>query len=83
MNYFFSKKKFIVAEIGNNHEGSFDVAKKLIYKAKEAGVDAVKFQTFRTENYISETNKDRFNLLKRFELTKDDFLKLSKVAKKK
>lgn len=35
---------FIVAEIGNNHQGSFELAVKLIEKAKEAGVDAVKFQ---------------------------------------
>lgn len=35
---------FIVAEIGNNHQGSFELAVKLIEKAKEAGADAVKFQ---------------------------------------
>ena len=37
-------KLIIVAEIGKNHEGSFKIAKKLIQKASEAGVDAVKFQ---------------------------------------
>ncbi len=35
---------FIVAEIGNNHNGDMEIAKQLIMKAKEAGVDAVKFQ---------------------------------------
>ena len=40
------KKPFIIAEIGNNHEGSFSNAKKLINEAKKTGVDAVKFQTF-------------------------------------
>ena len=35
---------FIIAEIGNNHNGSMEIARKLIYKAKEVGVDAVKFQ---------------------------------------
>jgi len=43
------KKTFIIAEIGNNHEGSFSVACKLIKEAKRAGVDAVKFQTFDTK----------------------------------
>ena len=33
-----NKKTFIVAEIGNNHEGSFNLAKKLIDKAKDCGV---------------------------------------------
>lgn len=35
---------FIIAEIGNNHNGDMDIARELIRKAKEAGVDAVKFQ---------------------------------------
>ena len=82
MNYFFPNKKLIVAEIGNNHEGSFITAKKLILKAKEAGVDAVKFQTFKTENYINKKNKKRFNLLKKFELSNEEFFKLSVMAKK-
>ena len=42
---FDSKKSFIVAEIGNNHEGSFLNAKKMIKLAAKAKVDAVKFQT--------------------------------------
>ena len=40
------KQVFIVAEIGNNHEGDFGVAQELVRKAASAGVDAVKFQTF-------------------------------------
>ena len=42
-----SKKIFIVAEIGNNHEGNFQLAKKLIYEAYRCGVDAVKFQVLK------------------------------------
>ena len=75
------KKTFIIAEIGNNHEGSFNVACKLIKKAKEAGVDAVKFQTFETKNYISQSDVERFEKLKKFELTKEEFYKLSLLAK--
>ncbi len=40
------KKVMIIAEIGNNHEGNFQLAKNLIKSAAESGADAVKFQTF-------------------------------------
>ena len=76
------KKTFIIAEIGNNHEGSFNVACKLIKEAKNAGVDAVKFQTFKTEDFISPHEKKRFKKLKKFELSYKDFEKLSVIAKK-
>jgi sialic acid synthase SpsE len=75
------KKTFIIAEIGNNHEGSFNVACKLIKEAKKAGVDAVKFQTFETKNYVNQNDVKRFKRLKNFELTKEEFYKLSLVAK--
>ena len=75
------KKTFIIAEIGNNHEGSFNVACKLIKEARKAGVDAVKFQTFETKNYINQNDVKRFKRLKKFELTKEEFYKLSLVAK--
>jgi N,N'-diacetyllegionaminate synthase len=77
------KKVFIIAEIGNNHEGSFNVACKLIEEAKKAGVDAVKFQTFETENFVNQSDAKRFKRLKKFELTKEEFYKLSLVAKNK
>ncbi|WP_202865588.1 N-acetylneuraminate synthase family protein [Pigmentiphaga sp. H8] len=43
---------YIIAEIGVNHNGSVDLAHRLIDAAKEVGADAVKFQTFRTEDLI-------------------------------
>ena len=43
---------FIIAEAGVNHNGSLDLAKKLIDVAAKSGADAVKFQTFKTENVI-------------------------------
>lgn len=73
---------FIIAEIGNNHEGSFSLAKKLIKKAKISGADAVKFQVFKVEKYVSQKNKARFTRLKRFQLTFNQFLNLKKYAKK-
>ena len=80
--YFSAKKTFIIAEIGNNHEGSISVAKKLILEAKKAGVDAVKFQTFNTLKFVNIKNKKRFNQLKKFELNEKNFIELSKFTKK-
>lgn len=76
------KKILIVAEIGNNHEGSYALAEELIGLAAQAGAGAVKFQTFKTEYYVSSMNKTRFQRLKSFELNKDEFQRLSKVAHK-
>jgi len=75
------KEVMIVAEIGNNHEGSYTLAEEMIFKAAEAGADAVKFQTFRTELYVSRLNKARFERLKSFELTFDQFERLSRMAR--
>ena len=47
---FIKKKPFIIAEAGVNHNGNLDIAKKLIVGAKKAGSDAIKFQSFITEN---------------------------------
>jgi N,N'-diacetyllegionaminate synthase len=79
------KKVFIIAEAGVNHNGSIELAKRLIDVAVEAGVDAVKFQTFKTENLVSKNaqkakyqkdnmndNEDnQFNMLKKLELDVD------------
>ena len=45
---------FIIAEIGSNHDGKLEQAKKLIDIAKEAGADAVKFQVFKAEKLYSK-----------------------------
>ena len=42
---------FIVAEIGINHNGDMNLAKKMIL-AKESGADAVKFQNYKTEDFV-------------------------------
>ena len=46
-------KTLIIAEAGVNHNGDFELAKKLVDKAYEAGADIVKFQTCKAENVIS------------------------------
>lgn len=48
-------KVFIIAEAGVNHNGSLELAKKLIDVAVDAGVDAVKFQTFKADKLVSKT----------------------------
>ena len=74
------KEIIIVAEIGNNHEGSYTLAEELIGLAKASGAHAVKFQTFKTEHYISRKDERRFKQLKSFELTWNEFERLSHVA---
>jgi len=74
-------KSLLIAEIGNNHEGSYKIARKLIYKAYRAGVDGVKFQTFKTDLFQSKFDKKRFKKLKSFELSEKNFTKLGKYAK--
>ena len=44
---------FIIAEAGVNHNGNLNLAKELIDVAKEAGADAIKFQTFISEKVVS------------------------------
>ena len=47
-------KPYIIAEVGVNHEGSMDLAKRLIDEAKEGGADAVKFQSYKAETLASK-----------------------------
>ena len=75
------KRPFIIAEIGNNHEGSFSIAQKLIRKAAECGVNAVKFQTYEVSRFINKTEIKSYNRLKKFQLSYEDFYKLSLLAK--
>ena len=76
---------FIIAEAGVNHNGSIDLAKKLIDVASASGADAVKFQTFKADNLATKkaqkaiyqkenTDKEesQFNMLKKLELIKQD-----------
>ena len=85
----------IIAEIGVNHNGSFEKAKKLINKAKTSGADVVKFQYFKTDNlatknlrltpYQKKNNqyKNQFDMLNKLELSEEKIIKLSNYCKKK
>lgn len=73
----------IIAEAGVNHNGSIDIAKQLVDKAVEAGVDYIKFQTFKASKLVTKTAKqaeyqkrniggsddNQFQMLKKLELT--------------
>ena len=75
-----SRRVLIVAEIGNNHEGDPRVALELVNRAAEAGADAVKFQTYRTELFVRRSDTARFDRMKRFELGPADFARLADAA---
>jgi sialic acid synthase SpsE len=70
----------VIAEIGNNHEGDPEVARKLVELAADAGVDAVKFQTFRTDRYVSPSDEDRYARMQRFELAPEVWKELAGTA---
>lgn len=84
---------FIIAEVGVNHNGQVDLARKLIDAAAGAGADAVKFQTWITERLItrdapladyqigsSRGEKTQYAMLKELELSFDDFRELKHHA---
>ena len=72
----------VIAEIGNNHEGSYARAAEMIGQAARAGVHAVKFQTIVPEKLVSVLHTERLAQLKKFQLSRKEFEKLSQVAKK-
>lgn len=85
---------FIIAEAGVNHNGDIKLAKKLIDVAKEAGADAVKFQTFHAEEIVTlqgrkadyqrrAKEKKQYEMLKNLELSFDEFRELKKYCDKK
>ena len=79
-NFDTDERVLLLAEIGNNHEGDFGVAKELTQAAAALDVSAVKFQTFRTEYYVSKSDEKRFARLKSFELTLEQFRELRELA---
>ncbi len=70
----------VIAEIGNNHEGDIATARELVEGAAASGVDAVKFQTFRTDAFVSPSDAERHARMQRFELRPKDFEELAALA---
>ena len=80
---------FIIAEAGVNHNGKLELAKKLVDKAKVAGVECIKFQTFKSENCVTsnaekaayqrqqaDAGESQLEMLRKLELSFDDFFEL-------
>jgi N,N'-diacetyllegionaminate synthase len=93
---FSEKKVFIIAEAGVNHNGSTDIARRLVDVAVAAGADAVKFQTFKAESVVSKyapkaayqkrtTGKDKTQLemIKKLELDLNVHKQLFRYCRKK
>lgn len=90
-------KVIIIAEAGVNHNGDVGKAKELIDKAKEAGVDYVKFQTFKAEKGVSKkalkanyqientqnSSESQLEMVKKLELSFDQFVELEKYCQQK
>ena len=81
-----TKHTIIIAEAGVNHNGSIDMAKQLVLKAKEAGVDYIKFQTFKASKLVTKSAKQaeyqqknigngedsQYQMLKKLELSHEE-----------
>ena len=81
-----TKHTLIIAEAGVNHNGSIELAKKLVGKAKDAGVDYIKFQTFKASKLVTKAAKQaeyqqknigkegdsQYQMLKKLELSPEE-----------
>lgn len=92
----FDNKVFIIAEAGVNHNGDINIAYKMIDKAVEAKVDAIKFQTFKSEKLVSKfankaeyqkktTGKEesQLEMIRKLELNFREFEELNNYCKHK
>ena len=91
-----NKTTYIIAEIGINHNGKLDIAKKMILESKKAGANAVKFQSYISEDIVAKDtlsaeyqNKNlkkkinnQYDMLKKYELTFDEQKRLYLYSKK-
>ncbi|MBC2400054.1 N-acetylneuraminate synthase [Clostridium tetanomorphum] len=94
-DYINHNKCFIIAEAGVNHNGDINIAKSLIDVACEAGVNAIKFQSFKAENLVTKqaakadyqkrttSDGNQYEMLKKLELSFDDHIILKKYCEEK
>lgn len=93
--YFGFDMPFIIAEAGINHNGDLDIAKKMVDAANKAGADAIKFQTFKAEEFINDKTltytyksqgetitESMIDMFKRYEFTKNQWIELKHYCEK-
>lgn len=89
MNIFY-KKPFLIADIGVNYYdiaqkeeiSNMEAAKLMILEAKKVGIDAVKFESYKTENIISSNFPEQFDLFKKYDnFGRDEFFELSEYCR--
>lgn len=86
---------YIIAEAGVNHNGQLALAKQMVIEAKNAGADAIKFQTFIAENLVTKyaekadyqklttsVSETQYQMLKKLELNFDDYCELMELCRK-
>ena len=87
---------FIIAEIGINHNGSINMAKKMVDECVRCGVDAVKFQTFKADEFVSnkkqvytyisrgrKVRESMYKMFKRYEFNEKQWKEIFRYCKKK
>jgi len=87
---------FIIAEVGINHNGDINIAKQMVDEAKKCGVDCVKFQTFRADEFVSDSTQtytyksqgkdvteSMLEMFKRYEFNDNDWVEIIEYCKQK
>ena len=80
-NWFGKNGPLLIAEIGGNHEGNFNYAKKLTKLAIKSGADVAKFQIYNGDNLVNKIQSpERYNHFKKFQLSKKEHIYLAEMC---
>ena len=79
--YDLNERRFVVAEIGNNHEGDASLAMEMVAAAADAGADAVKVQVIAPDHLVNIAQEERIAQLTRFRLPLSTFEDMARLAR--